>query len=68
MKSHLVEMLNKAIIIIIIIIINNCAAKCLKFMLSYVRVAPATADIQIILKVQASDKIHIEPETMVLPD
>ena len=28
--------------------------------LTYVRVAPATADVHIILEVQATDKIHIE--------
>ena len=33
--------------------------------LTYVRVAPATADVHIILEVPATDKIHIEERTVV---
>ena len=45
-----------------------CAAKCLTFRLTYVRVAWATADVHIILEVLATDKIHIEDQNMVLPE
>ena len=37
-----------------------CAAKSLTLMPTYVRVAPATAEVQIILEVAATDKIHME--------
>ena len=34
--------------------------------LTYVRVAPATADVHIILEVPATDKIHIEDRAVLL--
>ena len=41
-----------------------CAAKCLTFRLAYVRAAPATADVQIILEVLAT----LWTKTSVLPE
>ena len=35
--------------------------------LTYVRVAPATADVHIILEVPATDKIHIEDRCRLAP-
>ena len=34
--------------------------------LTYVRVAPATADVHIILEAPATDKIHMEDRTVLL--